>query len=276
MVKTIANKIYKVLKRNANYYQNKNKIWVSVFTYNSLHRFPPSARNKTIVFFNGRKIRFSSPFWFLHSIDEIFIQEVYKFCSEKESPYIIDCGSNIGLSVIYFKTLFSKARVVAFEADPTVFDELRNNIGEYGYNDVSLVNAAVWTDNTTITFKSEGSVGGMINPTGTSETNDVQVPAIRLKEYLEEEIDFLKIDIEGAEYLVLKDCKALLSNVRNLFIEYHEEKLDAQKLHEILQWLDHAGFKYYIKEAWNNMTNPFTKKYNDHFHSQLNIFCFRP
>ena len=46
---------------------------------------------------------------------ELFGLEIYKFNSEKTEPFIIDCGANIGLSVIYFKKLFPKAKVIAFE-----------------------------------------------------------------------------------------------------------------------------------------------------------------
>src|SRR5687768_13825672 len=39
---------------------------------------------------------------------EVFENEIYKFKSDSETPFIIDGGSNIGLSVIYLKTLFPK------------------------------------------------------------------------------------------------------------------------------------------------------------------------
>ena len=39
-----------------------------------------------------------------------------------------------------------------------------------------------------------------------NEGNKKTVPCVRLRDLLNEEIDFLKIDIEGAEYEVLKDC----------------------------------------------------------------------
>ena len=47
------------------------------------------------------------------------------------------------------------------------------------------------------------------------------VTCVRLKDLLDDDIDFLKIDIEGAEYAVLKDCSDDLTNVKNLFVEYH-------------------------------------------------------
>jgi FkbM family methyltransferase len=184
-------------------------------------------------------------------------------------------GANIGLSVLYFKRLYNRAKIIAFEADPVICKMLEENIKEYGYNNIEAINAAVWKERTSLRFHSEGSVGGKIEFNESRDDNMVDVPTIRLRDYLSNPVDFLKIDIEGAEYEVLKDCHDLLSNVRNLFIEYHVMPDEPQTLHEILNWVHEAGFKYYLREAWNNMTYPYMKSYNDYFQMQLNIFCYK-
>ena len=45
----------------------------------------------------------------------------------------------------------------------------------------------------------------------------------------------LKIDIEGAEFEVLDDCKNHLNNIENIFIEYHSSNKKPQQLHDILE-----------------------------------------
>ena len=75
------------------------------------------------------------------------------------------------------------------------------------------------------------------------------VKCVRLKDLLNEEIDFLKIDIEGAEFAVLKDCSDNLKNIKNLFVEYHGKYDEMFKLNEILEILLQNNFKYYIKEG---------------------------
>lgn len=268
--------MYMFFKNNIYFLKNKSKYPLSIKTYNELSQYGTGARELRTVAFNSKAIEFTSPFWFLHSVDEIFVQEVYKFLSSNPAPYIIDCGANIGLSVLYFKKMFPDAKIVAFEADPLIFGSLKRNVSQYGYSDVTLVNAAVWTEETTLTFHSEGSVGGKLE-LGNKAENPVEVPAIRLMEYLKATpVDFLKIDIEGAEYDVLKDCVGSLQNIKNLFIEYHVMPDEPQHLHEMLQWISTAGFKYYIKEAWNNMDHPFMKTFKHYYQMQLNIFCYRP
>jgi FkbM family methyltransferase len=227
--------------------------------------------DKTSLF--NRQVSFPDGFWFLHSVDEIFIRQVYKFICDNDTPYILDCGANIGLSVIYFKKLFPQAVITAFEADPAITDLLKKNTEHFEH--VNVISGAVWHENGKLAFFAEGSIGGMIAQGSTPKRNQVEVPAIRLRDFLDRPVDFLKIDIEGAEFEVLKDCKDSLGSVKNMFIEYHAMPNEPQTLHLMLEWVTAAGFNYYIKEAWNNMTYPFLKSYNGYFHMQLNIFCFR-
>jgi FkbM family methyltransferase len=223
---------------------------------------------------SGRPFEFSSSFWFLHSLDEIFVQEVYRFQSRNDAPVIVDCGANVGLSVLYFKTLFPDAKVTAFEADAEIFETLRRNLAEHRSAGVHLHNAAVWTANGHLGFTADGALGGRVMESG---GNSNTVESIRLKDLLQHRVDFLKIDIEGAEYAVLKDCRDELRNVENLFVEYHSKPADAQTLDEILGILRSAGFRYYIQQAWPTMTHPYVQNGSSFVYDlQLNVFAYRP
>ena len=263
------------MQNNLYYNKHRNGLLIGKSDYNKLSNFNKYQKSLKSICFDNHEIYFLSPYWFLHSLKEIYIEEVYKFNADKEEPVIIDCGANIGLSILYFKNLYQKAKIIAFEPDPHIMTLLKKNIAVYQYDDVKLINAAVWTEETNILFYSEGSVGGKIDFNASTKSNQVEVPTIRLKDYLHSKVDFLKIDIEGAEYDVLKDCRELLNNVEHLFIEYHVERDKPQYLHEILEWVNAAGFIYYIREAQNNMSYPFLKSYDDYYQMQLNVFCYR-
>lgn len=100
--------------------------------------------------------------------------------------------------------------------------------------------------------------------------------ATRLKDLLNQPVNFLKLYIEGAEYAVAKDIKDALHHVSNLFIEYHGSFSQGNELIEILQIVSDAGFHYYIKEATSVYDHPFkAMKTNNQFDVQLNIFCSR-
>lgn len=206
---------------------------------------------------------------------EIFKEEVYKFISSKENPYIIDCGSNIGMSILYFKSLHPGARILGFEADPYIFSFLEKNIKSYNLNDVSVINKAVWNaDDETLSFLAEGGAGGRLQEKS-EKFKFIDVKTARLKNYLKEEIDFLKIDIEGAECKVIADCFEELKFVKNLFIEYHSMADKEQNLHHILEMANKAGFRYHIKEAYTTPYPYIERKLNVDMDLQLNIFCYR-
>ena len=99
--------------------------------------------------------------------------------------------------------------------------------------------------------------------------------ATRLKDYLSEPIDFLKLDIEGAEREVLLDCAGSLTNVDHLFVEYHGYPGEQQGLADILRVIQAAGFRYHIKDAYL-VEHPFVEARRDgHMPLQLNIFAHK-
>lgn len=224
--------------------------------------------------FLNKKISFIAPSEFLYGLKEIFVDEIYKQEFHKDS-YIIDCGANIGLSVIYCKEACPGARIVAFEPDDRNFDLLQVNISSFGYSNVLLRKEAVWIENTQLNFTGSGSMSSRIGETQEIDTKIVK--AIRLKDLLVETVDFLKIDIEGAEYTVLKDIQENLTQVKNMFIEYHGSFKQTQELTDMLSWITKKGFSYYIKEAAPVYPTPFLRNNREKYDYdvQLNIFCFR-
>ena len=113
--------------------------------------------------------------------------------------------------------LLPGARITAFEPEPTVFGILKDNVASYELSNVELVNRAVWKEDGVLQFSPDaGSTAGRVSADGSA-----RVTATSLRPYLSERVDFLKIDIEGAEYEVLQSCQDLLHNVERLFVEYH-------------------------------------------------------
>lgn len=207
--------------------------------------------------------------------EELFKSEMYKFKANRYNPFIIDCGANLGMSVIYFKQLYPDSSIIAFEADDYIFNFLEKNIESFGFKDVQLINKAVWNSEENLSFIVEGGAGGRLEKE-TLEGKYKNVPCTSLKKYLiGKKVDFLKIDIEGAEYEVLKDCEGELKNVDCMFIEYHSMPAKEQNLHAILDIVQKAGFKYHIKDAFTTK-HPFIKRnLNFGMDLQLNIFCYK-
>ncbi|HSN07949.1 MAG TPA: FkbM family methyltransferase, partial [Hanamia sp.] len=184
------------------------------------------------------------------------------------------CGAHIGLSVIYLKSICPSANIVCFEPDNKNYDLLQKNITSHQLKDIDARNEAVWNENTSLHFIQEGNMGSKIGEN--SNSNTITVKARRLKDFLNKKVDFLKLDIEGAEYKVLKDIAENLNFVDKMFIEYHGTFDQNKELLEILELVSNAGFKFYIKEAAPVFDQPFlSKKHEGEYDLQLNMFCFK-
>lgn len=262
----------KRIKNNIKKYLEFRKYKILGLSYSEFSALKKHNKKSNTILF-GKEITITDSFWHLHSLKELFIEEVYRFTSNKTNPKIIDCGSNIGLSIIFFKRLFPDSEIIAFEPDNDIHTISKYNLSQFDINDVKLYQKAVWINEEPLTFAKTGSLGGHI--VQEKSENTIEIKTVRLKNFLWEKIDFLKIDIEGPEYDILKDCSETLKNVENIFVEYHSFSENPQMIGELLIILKNAGFKVYVKEAWENMKNPFVEKKGPYFDLQLNIFGYR-
>jgi FkbM family methyltransferase len=208
------------------------------------------------------------------SYNEIFIQEIYKFRTSNQDCTIIDCGVNIGTSILYFKSIHPMCKVIGFEADKNVFEVCKENIKQFGYSNIELYNVALWDEITEIEFMSEGADGGRID-SRIENISTNKISTTLLSNYINSPIEFLKIDIEGAEYRVLNEIKAKLSYVKNIFIEYHSFNNEEQKLDQILIILKEEGFRYQIKSQFSSKFPYIEKELQLGMDLQLNIFGYK-
>lgn len=237
-------------------------------------RFKKGKEHQFISFF-GKKIKYSDANALLHSVEELFIDEVYYFKSKSKNPFIIDCGANIGLSIYYFKKLYPSSSILAFEPDPQIFPILKYNVEEvWQFKDVILENKAVWHEASSMDFFSDGALAGsMVVNFSNQESKPISIPVVDLRTYLNEKhIDFLKLDIEGAENELIPKLRGTLGSVDHLFLEYHSINNTAQNLPEILSVLKAEGFRMYIKEAAELSLKPFVQRNEGVFDLQLNMF----
>ncbi len=199
---------------------------------------------------------FSFPFGKFHYVDiaslesqfnEIFVERGYDFHCERSNPFIIDCGGNIGLSVLRFKRQYPNSSIVVFEADPKICQILGLNIRNLALTSVDIIEAAVWDEDCKISFASDQSDAGFVNEkSGTGE-----VKATRLANYINQRVDLLKMDVEGAEYRVLEDlCRAdKMKWVDRLVCEVHIRQSDDAALGKLLSSLSSAGFSFVFNHA---------------------------
>ncbi len=186
---------------------------------------------------------------FYDTYTELFKERMYEFNTTNKQPFIIDCGANMGLSVLYFAQTYPGAEIVAFEPEPPIYELLLRNIEKYELHNVTAHKKALWNERTTLSFYTDTGMGGSVENKFANQI-PVKVETELLSSFITKTVDFLKIDIEGAELTVLKECRQQLYLVRHLFVEYHSYVNKPQQLSELLQLLTDAGFRYHIKESF--------------------------
>ena len=150
----------------------------------------------------------------------------------KEGDIVIDIGAHIGLyTIISSKRLGANGKVVAIEADPSNFEMLKSNIKLNQLTNVIPLNYAVYSKETKLKlYLPSGGESGftkyntiMPNWINTQE-KFVEVNAntldylLQLNEIRQEEVNWIKIDVEGAEFEVLKGATNVLSKSKDVAI----------------------------------------------------------
>jgi len=213
----------------------------------------------------------------LGMLDEIYVRRNYAFRTNNDHPVILDCGANIGVGVAYLKKQCPNAVIYAFEPDGEAFRCLSENIKRNNFSDVHLQRNAVWINNQELDFYADGSWGGGLFPKkgSVSSSSSSRVTAVDISDYLNQPIEFLKMDIEGAETEVILHASAkIIKNVKRFFFEWHSMKGEGQLLGKILHEFESSGFRYHIKEASFRST-PFVYIPEGSMDSQLDVFLYK-
>jgi FkbM family methyltransferase len=196
---------------------------------------------------------------------EIFVGNCYYLELEEEEPTIVDLGSHIGMSVIYFKMLFPKAKITAYEPIPANFKLLKTNIEENQLTEVQLVEAAVAPKSGKLRIQEpigEGAwrSGAGIIPRGwkgIQDNKEIEVSAVAIQEVIQEKIDLLKMDIEGMEYEVIRNMGSLMRNVKCMIIEVHPRK--DHRIEEIQKILTQNGYQLEINKDRSSLGEGLTR-----------------
>jgi FkbM family methyltransferase len=130
---------------------------------------------------------------------------------------IVDAGAFIGLETVRMLEFYPHARILAVEAEASNYATLVANSTD---DRVTHLHAAVWKDSEGVRFKSGGKAGH------TSHVSDdgTLVPSVTIGDLLERcggAIDFLKIDVEGAEHTIFGDPRMVewLPHIRVIAME---------------------------------------------------------
>jgi len=183
----------------------------------------------------------------------------------REGMTVIDVGANIGIySILLSKLVGKSGSVYAFEPDAKTFDILNKNLQLSNCNNVKTFQLALSDTITSVKLrKPDNELGDAFHYIEKIENNssniDDVIRTITLDDFVNSEklttVDFLKIDIEGAEFLCLKGGKKFLEKNNPVIIcECFEDYLNRfdNSISEVIIYMDRLGFnsRNYDFQQW--------------------------
>ncbi len=155
---------------------------------------------------------------------QIIYNEEYNFIMQNDPKVILDLGSNIGLSAIYFAKKYPQSKIIAVEPEKENFAMCLHNTKSY--KNINCINAAIWHNNESLKID-DNNIGEWGFSVSSSENKNKELKGIIIneicKKYELNKIDLLKIDIEGAEKeLFDKGDLEWLNIVETIVIELHD------------------------------------------------------
>lgn len=191
---------------------------------------------------------------------EPFITELVKQ-NVKTGDCVLDIGANIGYYTLLFaKLVGEKGKVFAFEPHPENFSLLKKNIETNGYKNVLLEQKVVSNCSTEkmrlYLDKTKASTKHGIYKSEYCSDQYIEVKSLKLNDYFNnfnQKINFIKMDIEGAEFHALQGMLTLLQNnpcikIITEFSPSHLKKMNLVPEEFINLFIKHGFRVYHINE----------------------------
>jgi FkbM family methyltransferase len=156
----------------------------------------------------------------------------------QDSMVVVDIGANIGYyTLIAARLVGKKGTVYAFEPEPSNYKLLCENIAINGYANIVPIQKAVSNTSGKAKLYVDKAIGDVSSfakdnvLTHSKNVDCLEVETITLDDFFErtvgdDRIDLMKIDVEGAEELVIDGAERVLRNNRlKIFMEFMPDQL---------------------------------------------------
>lgn len=213
-------------------------------------------------------------------VKDIFLKYV------KKGSTVLDIGANIGAHTLFLsKIVDDTGKVISFEPIKKIYEQLRKSIAINDFKNITLNNFALEDKEfeTKINIVGENMGGSSIYKDKSIDFDFIAEENIRVKilDNLDlPKINFIKMDVEGYEWNVIKGAKKLLERDRpNIIFEYnpltYDKELEGDSI-KILEYLKSLNYKLFDINDINNEITDFSSyrnSFTDYFKSQSNILA---
>ena len=184
---------------------------------------------------------------------QIFLDREYRLPEEvktrlaEHDGHIVDLGSNIGMTLLWFATMFPDREITAFEPDPENLVVLERCAALNRACVWSILSAAASNRDGETRFRAGSSWGSCLDDDG-----DTIVPTLDVFPHLEGAA-LLKMDIEGGEWDIVGDPRFSAIKVPVIVLEYHPHLCpDADPQASAIQALEQAGYQIEFGEQFDD------------------------
>jgi FkbM family methyltransferase len=178
----------------------------------------------------------------------------------RQDSVVLDVGANIGIYTMWLSQFVrDRGQVIAFEPDPQSYARCAENIRRNNLEAVRLECAALSNCCGKMRFSIGGDTENRLIPEDVIAGSSVSVEATTLDEYCRQHdlacIDFLKIDVEGSEFMVLQGAANILrsSGVAVIQLELNQSltKYGVSRP-DVVQLLESHGYGLYTYKCARN------------------------
>ena len=204
----------------------------------------------------------------------------------KNGDIVLDIGANIGYyTLIFAKLVGSNGKIFAFEPEPFNYDLLQKNIKINNYENIITEQKAVGNENGVIKLYLSKIRTGMHRIYKSKYTNNefVNVDIVKLDDYFKDskffnKINFIKMDVEGSEFGVLKGLTRILENNNvKILAEFIPDSIKEFGFNpqDFISFLQSFGYKIYCTDDESKKTILLNNYHEiiSKFPQGTNLFC---
>lgn len=174
--------------------------------------------------YNEFNLLFRSGTTDLNVIINALYRKEYQNIICNDPKFIIDAGAHIGTASIYFAEKYKNAKIFALEPEKNNYELLVKNTTNY--KNIIPLNIALWSKKEvkSLNDRFTGAWGYSLISDDENEIQKIQCLSISdlMHEYKIDNIDILKLDIEGSEKEILENSSNWINNVNIITIELHD------------------------------------------------------
>jgi FkbM family methyltransferase len=200
------------------------------------------SRDIMIAFINAKLSGDPSPLYGFYEPNQYFADPI----ELTDHETFVDCGAYDGDTIrsIVENTRGQYRKIFAFEPEEANYQRLQKYLQDNNIKNVETYNAGTWSEKTTLRFSSDSNMAAIV----ADEDGDISIPVETIDDVIgDEEVTFVKMDIEGAELPSLQGAAQTIKRCKpKLTICVYHKPEDLITIPQYIKSLS-GDYKFYLR-----------------------------